>query len=46
MSIRNGVRVLVWPAERVGVSPFNRNVTAWRRATAEEVQTNRMGGER
>lgn len=41
-SIRNGVRVFVWPAERVALSPFNRNVTAWRRATEDEMQTNRM----
>ena len=40
-SIRNGVRVLLWPADREALSPYSRNVTAWRLATAREVSINR-----
>lgn len=41
-SIRNGVRELLWPADREAISPYGRSVTCWRKATEDEVDINRQ----
>ncbi len=41
-SIRNGIRNLLWPSDRNVLSPYGKSITAWRRATEDEVAANRL----